>query len=249
MQPTNTNSLLGAGSERFWYEPVKTFVYKETPQGALEMQVHLPYNLHPGLPPANRAAIVFFFGGGWKGGTTRQFARQATYLAGRGMIAAIADYRVQSRHGVTPDVCVEDAKSAVRWLRQHANELCIDPARLVGSGGSAGAHLAACTALVPGFDAPGDNRSISTRPAGRPAALQPGPGGPAAPHPRDGAHTRDGRAALAAALRRRTHTADAAALWRRGPTGHSGAAVRRTGHRRRLPRRTLFGRRTGTRLF
>ena len=39
-----------------------------------------------------------------------------------------------------------------------------DPARLVASGGSAGAHLAACTALVPGFDAPGDNRSISTRP-------------------------------------------------------------------------------------
>ena len=85
------------------------------------MQIHLPYDLHP-VEPARRAAIVFFFGGGWKGGTTRQFARQATYLAGRGMIAAIADYRVQSRHGVTPDVCVEDAKSAVRWLRQHANE-------------------------------------------------------------------------------------------------------------------------------
>ena len=165
MGESEIKSLLGAGTERFWYESVKTVVYKETPQGALEMQFHLPYDLQPGKPGGDRrAAIVFFFGGGWQGGTTRQFERHAAYLAGRGMIAALADYRVRSRHGVTPDVCVEDAKSAVRWLRQHAAELCIDPARLVGSGGSAGAHTAACTALLPGFEAEGEDRSISCRP-------------------------------------------------------------------------------------
>jgi acetyl esterase/lipase len=152
-------SLLG--TDRFWYEPIKTFAYKETPQGALEMHVHLPHDLYPG---EQRPAILFFFGGGWKGGTTRQFARQATYLASKGMVAARADYRVQSRHGVTPDACVEDAKSAVRWLRGHAAELCIDPARIVGSGGSAGAHIAACAALVEGFEAAGEDRSISCRP-------------------------------------------------------------------------------------
>ena len=32
-------------------------------------------------------------------------------------------------HGVHPDACIEDAKSAMRWLRQHAVELCLDPAR------------------------------------------------------------------------------------------------------------------------
>lgn len=165
MVQAEPNNLLGVGTERFWYESVKTFVYKETPQGALEMQVHLPYDLHPGKPGGDcRAAIVFFFGGGWQGGTTRQFERQAAYLASKGMIAALADYRVKSRHGVAPDACIEDAKSAVRWLRRHADELCIDPARLVASGGSAGAHLAACIALVPGFDAEGEDASISTRP-------------------------------------------------------------------------------------
>jgi acetyl esterase/lipase len=154
-------NLLGAGEERFWYEPIKSYTYKETPQGTLEMLVHLPHDLQPGQ---KRPAIVFFFGGAWQGGTTRQFARQATYLAGKGMIAARADYRVKSRHGVTPDACIEDCKSAARWLRQHADALCIDADRLVASGGSAGAHTAACTALVEGFDAETDDRSISCRP-------------------------------------------------------------------------------------
>jgi acetyl esterase len=159
MAETESKSLLGA--DRFWYEPIKTFTYKQTPQGPLEMQVHLPYDLQPG---EQRPAIIFFFGGGWKGGTTRQFARQATYLASKGMIAARADYRVKLRHGVTPDACVEDAKSAIRWLRQNATELCIDPARIVGSGGSAGAHIAACAALVEGLEAAGEDTSISCRP-------------------------------------------------------------------------------------
>jgi len=163
MGETESKSLLG--TDRFWYEPIKTFTYKETPQGPLEIQVHLPYDLQPGRPGREqRPAIVFFFGGGWKGGTTRQFARQATYLASKGMVAARADYRVKSSHGVTADACVEDAKSALRWLRQHATELCIDPARIVGSGGSAGAHIAACAALVGGFEAAGENTSISCRP-------------------------------------------------------------------------------------
>jgi acetyl esterase/lipase len=106
---------------------------------------------------------VFFFGGGWTNGSVRQFEPQATYLAGRGMVAARADYRVKSRHGVAPDACVEDAKSAVRWLRQNAARLGLDPGRVVASGGSAGGHLAACTAC-PGLDARGEDRTISSRP-------------------------------------------------------------------------------------
>lgn len=109
-----------------------------------------------------RPAIVFFFGGGWTGGTPEQFSKQAAYLAKRGMVAARADYRVKSRHSVTPDKCVEDAKSAVRWLRKNAAALGIDPDRIVAAGGSAGGHIAACTGTVPGFDA--EDASVSSRP-------------------------------------------------------------------------------------
>ena len=111
-----------------------------------------------------RPAIVFFFGGGWAQGTPEQFSKQAAYLAKRGMVAARADYRVKSRHSVTPDKCVEDAKSAVRWLRKNAAALGIDPDRIVAAGGSAGGHIAACTGTVPGFDAEGEDAAVSSKP-------------------------------------------------------------------------------------
>jgi len=65
------------------------------------------------------------------------------------MVTARADYRVKSRHGVTPKECVDDARSAVRWFRENAGKLGVDPNRIVASGGSAGGHIAACTTLMP----------------------------------------------------------------------------------------------------
>ena len=99
-----------------------------------------------------RPAIVFFFGGGWRSGSPQQFLPHCRYLADRGMVAAVADYRVASRHGVTANECVADAKSAVRWLRANADRLGIDPDRIAAGGGSAGGHLAAATATLPGHD-------------------------------------------------------------------------------------------------
>jgi acetyl esterase/lipase len=115
-------------------------------------------------PSDRRAAIVFFFGGGWVRGTPNQFAPQSRYLASRGMVAMVADYRVAERHGVKVVQCVEDAKSAVRWLRANARDLGVDPDRIAAGGGSAGGLLAAATGTVPGIDAPGDDVSVSSVP-------------------------------------------------------------------------------------
>ncbi len=139
----------------------ESFIYKKTPQGELSMTVSFP----PGWKASDkRPPIVFFFGGGWSGGTIEQFAPQAAYLAGRGMVAARADYRVWSRHKATPDQCVEDARSAVRWMRANAAKIGIDPDKLCASGGSAGGHLAIATAAVKGVDADTDDKSISAEP-------------------------------------------------------------------------------------
>jgi len=139
----------------------KSFVYKKTKQADLELVVHYPLGWKDS---DKRPAIVFFFGGGWENGKITQFEPQASYLARRGMVAARADYRVKSRQGVTPKECVEDAKSAVRWLRANAAKLGVDSDRIVAAGGSAGGHIAACTAFTPGLDAEGEDAKISSQP-------------------------------------------------------------------------------------
>ena len=110
-----------------------------------------------------RPAIVFFFGGGWRSGSPAQFLNQCKTLASRGMIAAAADYRVASRHQSTILQSVQDAKSAVRWLRTNAVRLGIDPDRIAAGGGSAGGHLAACTGVISGLDESGEDLKISSR--------------------------------------------------------------------------------------
>ncbi|MCY2991756.1 MAG: alpha/beta hydrolase [Planctomycetota bacterium] len=154
--------LLGlAAAQAAEQQDTKSFIYKKTKQADLEIVVHYPPDWKE---TDQRPAIVFFFGGGWTGGKIEQFEPQAKHLASRGMVAARADYRVKSRHGVTPTECVEDAKSAVRWLRQNAAKLGIDPDRIVAAGGSAGGHIAACTAFTPGLEATGEDTSLSSKP-------------------------------------------------------------------------------------
>jgi len=65
---------------------------------------------------------------------------------------------------VLPDKAVEDAKSAMRWVRANATRLGIDPNRIVSCGGSSGGHLAASIGVLEEFDAPGDDVRFSAKP-------------------------------------------------------------------------------------
>ena len=124
--------------------------------------------LHVFRPMASKvptAAIIFFFGGGWQSGSPRQFYQQGEYLASRGMMAISAEYRTGKKYGTSPFDCVEDGKSAIRWVRQHAAALNIDPDKIVASGGSAGGHVAICTTLTnQEFENPAEDLSISSIP-------------------------------------------------------------------------------------
>jgi acetyl esterase/lipase len=144
-------------------------------RGERELQIHLHF------PPDwkagdSRASVIFFFGGGWKKGTPNQFLPQAEYFASRGVVTARADYRIKNKDGVSPDECVRDARSAVRWMKKNADRLGIDPGKLVASGGSAGGHLAACMMITDCVEAPDDDLSISTRPVAM-LLYNPGMGG------------------------------------------------------------------------
>jgi acetyl esterase len=107
-----------------------------------------------------RPAVVFFFGGGWRSGTPGQFEMQCKYLASRGMVAMTADYRVSSRNETKATACVEDGKSAVRWIRKNARKLGVNPAKVAAGGGSAGGHVAAAIATVPGFEKVDETSSV-----------------------------------------------------------------------------------------
>ncbi len=139
-----------------------TEVYKKIGDVELKIEIVAPQG-H--TEKDKRPAIVFFFGGGWQSGSVTQFQKQSEYFASRGMVALAADYRVGSRHKVTPDKCVNDAKSAVRWVRANARRLGIDPDRIVAAGGSAGGHIAACTGIVTGYDEENEDHRISSVPS------------------------------------------------------------------------------------
>jgi acetyl esterase len=89
---------------------------------------------------------------------------QAKHLADRDMVAVVVDYRVFGRHQTSPFEAVADAKSAIRWLRAHAVEFSVDPSRIVASGGSSGGHIALSAATFDGFDEPGENTKVSSKP-------------------------------------------------------------------------------------
>ncbi len=155
--PSRTSAL------QFAYPPeiqTEQHVYKRASDTDLKLWVFRSA-LKTETPPA---AIVFFFGGGWSSGSPSQFLSQAQYLQSRGITAILADYRVASRHKVQPAQCVEDAKSAVRWIRAHSQELGINPERICAAGGSAGGHIACATALLPGFEGDGEDMSVSSAP-------------------------------------------------------------------------------------
>lgn len=109
-------------------------------------------------------AVVFFFGGGWNSGSPKQFEPQAQYLIKYGINVVLADYRTKNNAGTTPKEALMDAKSAMRFMKQHAKELRIDLEKIVASGGSAGGHLAAATAFCDNINNPEDDLAVSSVP-------------------------------------------------------------------------------------
>jgi acetyl esterase/lipase len=86
-----------------------------------------------------RPLLVWVHGGGWQGGSKEGVDAKRALAAGYAL--ASVEYRL-SQHAVYP-AQIEDCKAAVRWLRAHATEYELDPARVGAWGASAGGHLVA----------------------------------------------------------------------------------------------------------
>jgi len=148
--------------------PGKSYVYKQSAVQPREMEVYFPPDHDPAR--ARVPGVILFHGGGWSGGSPSQFRTACHYLAGRGLVAATAAYRMltpQEGKNLPPGetrkrACITDAKSAIRWFKQHASELGVDPQRVITGGGSAGGHISVLATVNPGLNDPGDPQDVST---------------------------------------------------------------------------------------
>jgi acetyl esterase len=158
--------LFAVSVSAFAAKPVKMvgemFVYKKVNGREMKLYVSKPSDWKS---TDQRPAIVFFHGGGWVGGSPSSFNGHCEYFASRGLVCATVEYRLIGRgEKETPLVCIQDTKSAMRWVRSHAKDLGIDPNRIASAGGSAGGHLAAFCGLVEGKDDSQDDFSVSPKP-------------------------------------------------------------------------------------
>lgn len=131
--------LVGATSFSFAADSavdvLRNQVYVERDSGPLAADVYRPHGdgLYPGM--------LVVHGGAWRMGSRADLAAIAHALAEHGYTAVAIDYRLAPHYKFPAQIY--DCQAAVRWMRGHANELKIDPARIGGFGYSAGGHLVA----------------------------------------------------------------------------------------------------------
>lgn len=149
----------------------KPSIYKHSAGKPRKMEIFFPPNHDPAKSKV--PGMILFHGGAWLGGSLNEFRNTCAYFASRGLVCATVEYQMlkMSKAEATnlPEgeshkrVCVIDAKSAIRWFKQHAGELGLDPARIITGGTSAGGHISALATMNPGLNDPADPMDIDTR--------------------------------------------------------------------------------------
>lgn len=163
LQQTNSSDPLAEMAAVL--EPSRTIVFKQA--GGEEVRFHLfePAGSEAGAQgDQRRACFLTMHGGGWGGGNARRFYPFASHFAKLGMLGISLEYRLMKAGKTTVFDCVKDGRSAVRYLRAHTEDLGIDPRKIFVSGGSAGGHIAAGTALFEGIDEVGEDTGVSPAP-------------------------------------------------------------------------------------
>jgi acetyl esterase len=110
------------------------------PGGDLRIRIYTP----PGVGPF--PLLAFFHGSGFVLCSLDTHDGMCRNLcAGAGCVVASVDYRLAPEHKFPAGI--DDCLHATRWAAAHAAEMAADPARIAVAGDSAGANMAAVTAL------------------------------------------------------------------------------------------------------
>ena len=106
------------------------------------MRIYLPRERRTSVP-----GVLFFHGGGFTAGDLDTEHGMAVRTACDADCAVVSvDYRLAPEHPFP--AALDDGWTALQWMADSAHELGIDATRLAVAGGSAGANLAAATALL-----------------------------------------------------------------------------------------------------
>jgi len=133
-------------------------IYKRVGDYELKLWVFYPEDFQPG---DSRTGVLWIHGGSWSGGRPSMFFPMARYYANRGAVGFAVQYRLVKENGPTVSDCIKDCKSALRYIRAHADTLGVDPEKIAVMGDSAGGHLAACLGVTDGHNDSTDDLSIS----------------------------------------------------------------------------------------
>ena len=95
-----------------------------------------------------KPAFAFFHGGGFVRGDRSDRANVGYYFARRGVVTALPSYRLAPKDPWPAGA--QDVANVAAFLREHAKEYGVDPARITIGGESAGAAHVAAAAMLPG---------------------------------------------------------------------------------------------------
>ncbi len=110
----------------------------------------LKLNIYQPLSIGKYPTIIIIYGGAWQGGSPDNDQMFSRYMAAQGYTVVTIDYRHAPQYHYPAQL--EDVKTAIAYIQQHADELEVDNTRMALMGRSAGAHLAMLAAYQP--DAP-----------------------------------------------------------------------------------------------
>jgi acetyl esterase/lipase len=112
----------------------------------------IPLKLDLQVPRASckKPLVVYISGGAFLTNDKTANLRRRTYVAEQGYVVASVEYRTVPSGATYPDA-VADVKSAIRYLRAHADQYDITASKVAVWGESAGGYLAAMTGVTNGL--------------------------------------------------------------------------------------------------
>ncbi len=172
---TALQSVSSAVADEAWTVEIRKDVSYLSEGRDEKLDLYLPRSTDKEPSSTPHPAVVIIHGGGWHGGDKAAAREQniGTTLAAAGFVCASINYELCDK---TDDIAARlnqvwprnlyDCKTAVRYLRKHADEYQIDPNYIGAIGGSAGGHLVAMLATTDvqdGLDPEGPDGKFSCR--------------------------------------------------------------------------------------